>query len=257
MKEPSNLIITPLAHLGEPVQTNPFKNSLVVCDLSLSQEECDALSTLQIQQDKTFSFFGSIEDLDPTKIEEFLREVSGGEQAGSSIVSQLVSMLANNAVQLVGNDSAWVDLRAGSDPEPYFDIPRWHQDGTFFSPSPQEGYYKFATALKGATTRFARIRDLDRYKILQAEYGRIVERLFGLDQKGEANTVRLELDSVVEEIDTKELRGAFFLVANENACAHSEPIIDEPRLFMSVLPGTLDQIESLRKRWQKAKLNVS
>jgi hypothetical protein len=47
-------------------------------------------------------------------------------------------------------------------------------------------------------------------------------------------------------VTAEPLQGAVFIVGSERAAIHSEPPINEERLFLSVLPGTPDQI----KQWE-------
>ena len=65
---------------------------------------------------------------------------------------------------------------------------------------------------------------------------------------------RKKIAEIVDNIHTtqaKPLQGSVFIVGSERAAIHSEPSIQEDRLFISVLPGTIAQITELRERWKK------
>ena len=58
--------------------------------------------------------------------------------------------------------------------------------------------------------------------------------------------------SVVREMKSfgKE-QAIIYLVGDKDARVHFEPKTDEPRIFMSVLLGSQDQINELKNRWKK------
>jgi len=236
----SNNLILPREGLGQAVKCQPFGSTIVPCDLSLTATEEAALAQLEITKESSFGFFGDVAGRELfSGTAAFISEI-GADLALSYHIANLVQNLSVHASSTVGHNHAWVTLRAGSGPAPEFDNSRWHQDGTYFTPSPRRGHFKFVATLKGPGTLFGKTTDLERFADLRHIHGNpIFER---------------EKDSIVERFGQEEIgRAAFFLVANEDLAAiHSEPVTKGPRLFMSVLPGSADEVESLRVRWEES-----
>ncbi|MBI3442819.1 MAG: hypothetical protein HY007_03565 [Candidatus Sungbacteria bacterium] len=127
-----------------------------------------------------------------------------------------------------------------STPNRAFDIPRWHPDGNYFTPT-EERNYKFVTTLKGTKTRFARATDPAKF----------LELLTSQSIHGHHNNmqVRRELDAVVQEFDPYQKGdGVYYLIGHPDAIIHSEPVMNKPRIFLSVVPGSAAQINEWRNR---------
>ena len=73
-------------------------------------------------------------------------------------------------------------------------------------------------------------------------------RAFFFSQCNDRETLE-QLFDISEVHVGKKGQGAFLIVGDKNSSAiHSEPKIDEPRIFLSILPGDPDEIEEFRVR---------
>lgn len=133
-------------------------------------------------------------------------------------------------------ESVWVMVRVTL-PNNEFDIPRWHKDGYYIES--EEKTYKLVFTVKGAPTRFAEMTDVGKYKELEKYEEDDIE-------------IRKKFMSAVKETDPiSKDQATMYLVGGEDAKVHSEPPIDAPRIFMSVVPGSREQIEKFKERYEK------
>lgn len=161
------------------------------------------------------------------------QQIGNNDDKISRNVTEILYKLISDVVLTSQKHTAWVCVRA-SLPKDKFDMPRWHTDGTYYSPR-DSLQYKFAAALKGSQTLFLPMNDEMR-NLYEENYTNreFLSRLF---------------DSKKAECAQRG-QGAFFLVGNPKIAAlHSEPCIHAPRLFISVLPGNQSEIEELDHRW--------
>ena len=141
----------------------------------------------------------------------------------------------------------WFTVRIWSEATTQFEVPRWHQDGEYWTMQPDEIPYKIGTVFTGAPTVF--IHPLEEYtRAIQESDKRLtitnynaeeiaIERLWLAEQFKNAR---------VSQAKPGEL--ARWAVAREDlAVIHSEPLIHQPRIFLSFLPGTEAQIRELAK----------
>lgn len=62
----------------------------------------------------------------------------------------------------------------------------------------------------------------------------------------------MELANALKDFNQLEKnKGLIFLAGREDALLHSEPKMDLPRIFISILPGTEEEIAGLKK-WRNA-----
>ena len=118
----------------------------------------------------------------------------------------------------------------------------------------KEKTYKLVMTIKGVLTRFGEKINPEKFEQLIKESSNNYElnqddpEAFGKEDI----RIRKELDSVIKEIKpSKEGEAVYYLVGHENAKIHSEPKIDKPRIFMSVVVGSNDQVSELKERWEK------
>jgi len=210
-------------------------DAIVHFDLSLKPKEVAAFQALQIKGHRIYSNYGDLADI-LREVSVFL-ELLGNSSETSNIISEAINRLTHDTVRAFNTETAWVELRA-SLPHTAFDIPRWHQDGYHFLPH-RGTQRKVVFTPKGARTLFARFP-----RKVQAE---IVKRARGIefdDLKGRAALAQMvESKGSTESAST--LQGSIFTAGSKDAAIHSEPPIRESRLFISVVPGSRKQIQTL------------
>lgn len=213
--------------------------------LGLEAGEQARLAALKVSHEATYDNFGAGEVLrDETA--KFIESL-GNTQEEARLAAQVVDRLLQQTLKDFGAEAAWVAVRATL-PNGDFDIPRWHQDGIFFDSENGE-QKKVAAVLKGASTLFngteGKLREAFR-KALR-------------NSKEDNAETRIELSLLLDPALTEQARageGSVFVTGSDRSGVHSEPAMKEARIFVSILPGSKEQIEELRERWQREKSNV-
>lgn len=212
--------------------------SFVCFDLNLSRAEKAALRKLQVSETSSYDNFDR-HDVIETDARRFLESQGNGAdlaRQGAKTIAQSVQRI----MAAMKAEAAWVTLRA-SVPTDAYDTPRWHQDGYFYAPF-EGDQRKAAVTLKGSGTLFKNMPDSLRDAF---------NKFRGLPPDME---VRKQVDALVGHIPTETVKpgeGAFFVVGSPRGAVHSEPPTHEQRLFLSVVPGSKDQIEELRRDWKR------
>ncbi len=133
-----------------------------------------------------------------------------------------------------GQETAWLCLRAFT-PIDLYDLSRWHMDGYYFTPTNKEDLmYKFAVTLRGASTLFYPVSQVERNKVWKKTINREYMQAF------------CKQDQMVSP---QQGEGVFFIGGRTDQSAlHSEPSIRENRLFFSIVPCNEKQIGELKKK---------
>jgi hypothetical protein len=139
----------------------------------------------------------------------------------------------------------WLKICIWLDPTDQYDVPRWHQDGTYWKTGPEELPYKVGTVFKGASTLFLEPKveyvltmKESAERLYQAKYSskeEAIERLWLAEQFKEAAIFQGKSGELARWV----------VASDEFAAIHSEPPIHGPRIFLSFLPGTEEQIREL------------
>ncbi len=140
----------------------------------------------------------------------------------------------------MNKETTWISVRLFS-PTDEYRLPRWHADGIYYDfVGKQE---KFVATLKGPSTLFFDLNEEDKkylystYLSLQPDWSKI-------------NEVLAESFKDRDQIRTEPNHGMLYRVGDESALVDSEPNIDIERIFFSVLPGSIKEIDKLRVRWK-------
>ena len=232
-----------IANLGE--------DGFAFFNLHLTEAEMNAIYTFSIQGDGDYNYYSDLDRLQ-TELPDRSALVGQGDVAS---IAAIIHRVALQVIEASGKETALVIVRI-STPNSHYDVPRWHVDGSYYPGS----WLKFAATLIGNPTLFYQMQpeqksQFDAYMRKSAEIYRQA-----LDSHGEITTSNRD-DLLLAErralcalftnqlITGKPGEGAFFRVADRNTPAvHSEPKIDGPRLFFSVLPGTEEEIAQYKNR---------
>lgn len=211
-------------------------------DLGLGEQEKFAVDQLWFDRlgnrgSIQYSRYGELHLLTDELLQFFPKIGSQSEKINEELAA-LVERIVKNVLQVAEKKSAWVCVRAFY-PSAFFDQPRWHMDGRFYGLAEGERCVKFGVALRGAGTLFYDASEEERQVFLKHQKDRDFLETFLSSQH-------------VQQTGFSE--GAFFLVADPKISAiHSEPPIAEERLFLSVLPGSEEEIEELYITWGNQK----
>lgn len=209
-------------------------------DLDISDDVWALCEGLNIEPNGDYNNFGQPETLE-ADIAKFLTGM-GNESADAKVVALEISKINDEVKQAFGVDSSWLTLRP-SEPSDAFDIPRWHKDGKFFEGD--EKQRKVIALLTG--------QDHTLIADITSEEHKKINKLYASGQNYDS-VLRSEF---AEQVNTSSIsqahdrQGSVFTVGEEMATLHSEPPARSKRLFLSVVPGTAEQIEALRVRWNE------
>lgn len=233
---------TPASTLAEALKAD---KSFSHFSLGLEEAEQAQLSALKVSHEATYDNFGA-GDVLQEETAKFIESL-GNTKEEAQLAANVVNSLLQQTLKDFGAEAAWVAVRATL-PNDAFDIPRWHQDGAFFKTENGE-QKKVAAVLKGAPTLFngteGTLRDAFRKALRNSEDDTAKTRI-GLS---------LLLDPALTE-QAKAGEGSVFVTGSDRSGVHSEPAMKEARIFFSILPGSKEQIEELRTRWEREKSNV-
>lgn len=224
-------------------------------DVGLTPEEKRGISEILIEKELfQFDDYGSEKKELVKKLIAYLSELGENSEEIVAAISKLVARVAEIMKKDFDKESAWVMVRI-SLPNNDFNVPRWHTDGKYFtSLDVKDKTYKLIMTIKGPPTRFGEKIDPEKFRELTEEISRNYELSNSDVEAFEERDIQIrkELDRTVREVDPpKEGEAVYYLVGDENIGIHSEPKIDSPRIFMSVVVGSNDQVNELRERWNK------
>lgn len=243
--------------VADSIQALGGNSSFNVFDLHLTESEKTCLSALDVTLTDELNTYGKVDQLE-SEISNFLIKI-GNKESSSVDASKLISKLVQDLLAGSGKKYAWVALRS-SIPNSDFDIPRWHIDGNFYDGSDKQ--YKIVMVLKGPQTLFFNLPEEMKDWFINAAQSKIIYNHDGsinkaetLQANGSRNLVADTLKSLGGDrvVSAKFGQGAAFIVGSHDAAVHSEPPINAPRLFISIVPGNEEQIQSLNTRWNSEK----
>ena len=229
-------------------------------DLGLTSYEIDILESLIINEpidDKpiVLNYYGDLEQFE-SQVSDFLQSF-GNSEDDSFVAAQIIYKIVKNCCEQMGVDEAWIAIRAFKKNHAY-DIARWHIDSERLY-TPQRGaiLYKIACAFKGDSTIFCDVSDKVRTKYLTMRSQSYV-KIKGTREQAAA-LIRGDIAKLLRShkvISASRGQGAIFIMGDEKTGAiHSEPVMDKDRIFMSIIPGTHEQIQDLYKNWHQVIAN--
>ena len=160
-----------------------------------------------------------------------------------------------------------MDIRVAM-PNNLYDIPRWHKDGNYFSHDINEtNTSKFLTVLKGPGTLLIkstkRVNEIYN-KHLEQERSELTPESSMEECNKVANKYRHILANKLSKepvVQLKNNQALIFFTGTtkkgvpieemnmDKGALHSEPKMDSPRMFISILPSTEENIMGLKKKW--------
>lgn len=233
-------------------------------DLEVTEEEKFSLDKLTITSQNNYINYDRLDSL-LEEANEFINKIGEGNSEVSLIIAKLIVRIVNQAIdyflEKYNRETAIVEMRA-STPNPLFQIPRWHQDGLYFSLGEKENY-KAVVTLKGPSTLFYRPSQE------QKEFMEQLKRETPpppVDSEGKLDLVaafhqqqknRVKLADAFDKSKATSPtfgRGSIFIAGTNYAAVHSEPDITSQRFFLSITPGSKEQI---KEREENVKKNYS
>lgn len=220
----------------------------VAIPLVLSDVDREVLDSFQVATQDQFDAYDLIQGVLEKDLILFLSTLGNNSFDAIVHTGKLIASLAEGVRMGFGFESAWTMVRTHI-PKSTYDIARWHPDGSYFDTARKA--HKFVATLKGRKTRFGEAVDVELFEQLAREEHNAELRF---KQHQDIDIFDLEVQEIrkrVEKIVCEEYigglyDGAIYRVGDANAKIHSEPPTHEARIFMSVVPGTREEI----REWQ-------
>jgi hypothetical protein len=222
--------------------------NIVSLDLKFSVKEKELLKHVEFENNTNFDIY----DLEEGQLIESLvlklGEMGNNDPEVILGLAQIISDRAHGFREMMLREALCVTVRT-SLPHSHNDVPRWHDDGTYFTQNDNEKVYKMVFPIIGANTLFGEVLDKDKYDALLVESYRNDQVNSDNQDVWDAEDLRIrkELAAVVRQFpDAEEKKASIFLVGHAEAVIHSEPAVTVPRIFVAVLVGSYEQIEEMK-----------
>ena len=208
--------------------------SIRLIDINLSEKEKEILDNFKISENAVFNYYGDFENL--KGMYKFFHQFD--TKKNSKVIKRLIKKIIKEQVTKLGK-YFWLTIRI-TVPSHEFDLPRWHTDGTYFSDT--EVNDKFLLTLKGPSTLY--ITD----KLASDLYHKNVKYI--VNSFEEYQKLRENIANLLKDFEHKQIPKYCGLIFSAQQVLHSEPVLSESRIFLSVVPGTESQINQLKKRFE-------
>ena len=208
--------------------------SFKIVNIEYTEQEKNCLDNFNITNFKTFDYYGIYSSIDG--INEYLSNVGNNSAECIQTMNNVINMIAEYVYKGCNKDHLWLTIRI-TQPNSDFDIPRWHQDGNFFTNNDKQ--FKFVTVFQGAGTLLCSTDENTIEKFNSIEF-----RFDHNDLEGRMMIHKLLESSPNSQFkQLKKYQGLIFSVGNQKiATIHSEPPMHTKRIFMSIVPGTKEEI---------------
>lgn len=232
----------------QPIQKfllNPNK-SFKIIKLKYLEKEKKCIKELNVKN-SLFNYFGLLDALNFNNIKDFFSNLDNNV-FNCQIITRLIKKLAKQVCSCYKKKALWLKIES-STPNNKFDMVRWHYDGNYYKIDDDMIQTKFITTLKGPGTLLIEPNQQLRQKF--------EEIFFNMDMTVTDDTIRKQVRELLKNNTKKQLKnneGTIFITANKlynKFAIHSEPPINEDRIFLSIMVGTEEQIEELKQKFNK------
>jgi len=222
-------------------------------DIDYTKEEKDILSKIKVKKKDRIMMYG-IYGINK-KIDSLFHNSLENDYEDCKKIREIIKKLIITAIKSFKEESALIHVRV-SLPNSDFKIPRWHIDGPFFGQELKLSP-KFVTTLTGPDTMLYK-----NSKKLKKQYNQMLKKQY--DKLGHISPFskddienRKEINKLFNDknkltVLKKYQAGVFLVGSNRYGNAfHSEPHINADRVYIAVLPGKKEEIQSYKKTQNK------
>jgi len=226
-----------------------------------------AIEKFNLNTSNHFYHFGSYKDL--KNINEFLSKLGDNSTVLVNRMEKIIYNIIRKVLKGYKMEHFWMDIRVVM-PCNHYDIPRWHKDGNYFPNDENESCTsKFITVLKGPGTLLIKstkqVNEIYN-KNLKQERSELTPQSPIEEHNKVTNKYRPILANKLSKepvVQLKNSQGLIFFTGvtkkgvpieemnMDKGALHSEPKMDVPRMFISILPSTEENIMALKKRWNR------
>ena len=213
------------------------KNSFEIFDINYTDEEKDCIKNFNIENFGNYNSYNTIDNL-----EGFIKNIGTNNEDDIKIIIKIINKLLKNILGGYNTNFYWISIRIHSKDD-FFDIPRWHCDGYYFS-NRNILQSKFITTLKGPTTLILKTSPEEKEHFLKLDPY--------VDQFDKNKRKYISENIKGTKIKITNNQGLIFAAGDKDKCLiHSEPKFDDNRIFISILPGNKSDIDELSERTNK------
>ena len=250
---------------------NSFKlqqstDSYAYFDLNLSDEQKTALEKMTIRplaeyanddeleellSKMSHTNYGELDNL-AAELNSYMTEKLGETNPGIClVVIELIMDIIKKVCDYYNQESALIMLRTTPSENKLYDIPRWHTDGSFFLKGERE--YKTVVTLVGPGTLFYKLPDEQRSAFNEVSGIKLTTLTPSKSEiKIKAQESRMKTYAICTDesrIDSPaQYQGAMFVTGcKKTSMVHSEPKMTGKRFFLSVQPGSKEQIAEKKR----------
>jgi hypothetical protein len=204
-------------------------NSYEIFDIEYAEKEKESIKKFNISKNKNYA------DTNTDKLTDFFKDIGDNKDEDIQNIINIIHKFIDILLNAYDVDAYWLIIRISLE-NSFYDIPRWHCDGYYFSD--KINYQtKFVTTLKGPTTlvldtnkkekeHFYNLQDYKNKIILNTELNLAHRKNLSENIKG-------------KKIELNNNQGIIFVAGDKEKCLiHSEPKHSTERIFISILPGT-------------------
>jgi len=236
-------------------QINEYLNSgkydFQLFDINYTEQEQESIDNFKIEKRCSYIHNGSISSLiGINDLNTFLSDIGHNTKKDIDNLEQIILNLIEKVLKgyVMENFLLLIRVRV---PDSEFDITRWHRDGPYFDNTMITS--KFATVLKGPGTLFIKSSTLNSEKFNEIqEREHEEERInahFTYEEQEERNdryrSLYAALPKNSDMVQSGKNQGVIFFANSGGVIGaiHSEPKIDENRIFISIVPATKENVE--------------
>jgi len=218
-------------------------------DYTDKEKEVIKKFNLTLPDDKTYISYAHCGNNIPN-IKEFFKSFGNNSDEDIDTVIKIINRLIDHVILGYKKEHYWINIRIANSNHDW-DIPRWHTDGLYIPNGNLAS--KFVTVIKGPGTLLKEdtIESKDIFNSIKKEFEE--DKSIKNYQEKEKNW-RPKYDEKLKDIKTLQLEnddGLIFVTDNINndiGAIHSEPKMDKSRMFISIVPGTKEDIDTLIKQ---------
>jgi len=263
----------PIKKIQNFIEEKPSTHQIF--DIKYNKKEKTVIQNFSIENHSGFTFKGNLQELiKENNLQTFLESIGSNNKENIIILQKIIYKVIKKVLLGVSLDYFWLIIRISADPRracpgsgdaggwslrktplPHNILKkqRWHYDGLYFPKNPKSLQTKFITVLRGPGTLFIQNQDkalkifnkIDKKRISEMNQELNFEKKMKIDEQ-----YMPVFEKELEQFEKSQLnnnQGLLFMKNNNKRLIHSEPSIDESRIFISIVPGTKENIEEIKK----------
>ena len=220
------------------------EKSYKIFKIKYSNKEKKCIADFNIIKPYVYTSYNNLDNLE----ESFKKASNDNDNDSIKIMVGIVQKLLSKLLKAYNTQYYWIAIRIKTKNN-FFDIPRWHCDSYYFT-TRDRLQTKFVTTLKGpATLLLDTTPEEHKYFFEKSTYDtNLPVNLLEFDIEH-----RKKLDQSIngKRIQLNNNQGIIFTAGDFEKCLiHSEPKEDDNRIFISILPGTKEEIEELKNKFE-------